>query len=130
METFSLVAIKLRAERRRKLRSGVETHLTQPTTGEFAHQGHRLDLPDERLISPHGARYMPERRVWDGKHEMWLLQPEPKKLKASPKRKPAPRVVEAIRGTEDAVLARAVVDVVNDGGRPEEVMVRVISRRR
>lgn len=126
---FSIIAAQLRGSRRAARPTSPVT-LSQSEEGAFAHQGHRLDLPDERLISHREARYYEGvRRVWNGRLGMWVVAPEPLKKSVAPQPKAAPRVVEAVRGSEDRVLMSAVRAVVDEGGRPEEVMVRIIEPR-
>jgi hypothetical protein len=107
------------------------------TTGsDYAHQGHRLDLADERLISHREPRWIDGRRyVWDSDNAMWCLSPDLHRT-AEPPRKQPPREIRLAKAsvkheTGDRlgpIMRRAVDRVVDAGGRPEEVVL-VVGRR-
>jgi hypothetical protein len=134
---------RLEALRQARKADPIKVRLTTGASRDYAHQGHRVDTPDERNVRHVGKmsgwrdpkvagaeRWIAGRRhVWRVDSGMWVPTGDLHR-EAKPKAKPAPRVVTAVRGSEDATLRRAVDAVVAEGGRPEEVMVIVKEKRR
>lgn len=129
---YSIIAARLRAERR--ARRDIVTPSVAPrvrlTTGtDYAHQGHRLDIPDERLISHREPRWIGGRRyVW--RDETWCLSPDLHRT-SDPQPKPVNPVRDARRTHpehHEAKLLNLVDAIVEAGGRPEDAVL-IVGRR-
>lgn len=138
-QSYRDFAAKAKAAKRAASRGSVREpdpmSVTLTTGDDFAHQGHRLDIADERLISHREARWIDGRRyewkpLYPNGPSVWVKSPDLHRT-ADPQPKPVNPVRDARRTNPehyDGKLLGLVDRIVEAGGRPEDAQL-IVNRR-